>query len=131
MVMGGDSCSEGFGFESQHRIQCFTMFCCKMFIGKRLSIKPKRGREVINCSTSAPSLNTSLQFCRTRRGSSSSNKVPNTIEGFWKRRKDLTGIHFKVGQTHLATFFNLKDGVNIILITTYLHIFNAIECLSI
>ena len=32
MVMGGDSCSEGRGFESQHHIldeHFFTLICCK------------------------------------------------------------------------------------------------------
>ena len=33
MVMGGDSCSEGCGFESRHLIldgHFFTYFCCKI-----------------------------------------------------------------------------------------------------
>ena len=35
MVMGGDSCSEGRGFESQHCIQdghFFTYICCKKIV---------------------------------------------------------------------------------------------------
>ena len=47
VVMGGDSCSEGRGFESQHRIQdwnFFTLICCKivlMFAWKRQKINEK------------------------------------------------------------------------------------------
>ena len=50
MVMEGDSCSEGHGFESQHRIldgHFFTYICCKncnyVFL-KRPKINDKRGR---------------------------------------------------------------------------------------
>ena len=49
MVMGGDSCSEGGGFESQHLIldgHCYTYTCCKncndVFL-KRPKINDKRG----------------------------------------------------------------------------------------
>ena len=47
MVMGGDSCSEGWGFKFQHRIldgHFFTLICCKtvlMFVSKRRKINEK------------------------------------------------------------------------------------------
>ena len=50
VVMGGDSCTEGCGFESQHCILAghfFTLICCKivlMFVWKRPK-KRKRGRD--------------------------------------------------------------------------------------
>ena len=49
--MGGDSCSEGRGFESQCRIldgHIFTLICCKfvlMFVGKGPKTNKKRGRD--------------------------------------------------------------------------------------
>ena len=50
MVMGGDSCSEGQGFESQHSIldghfsHKFVVKIVMMFVRKRLKINDKRGR---------------------------------------------------------------------------------------
>ena len=49
MVMGGDSCARGRGFESQYQIQdghFFTYNCCKNYdvCLKRPKINDKRGR---------------------------------------------------------------------------------------
>ena len=50
MVMGGDSCSEGCGFESQHHVldgHFFTNICCKNCNDdclKRPKINDERGR---------------------------------------------------------------------------------------
>ena len=47
MIMGGDSCSEGHGFESQCRIldgHFFTLICSKivlMFVSKRPKVNEK------------------------------------------------------------------------------------------
>ena len=46
MVMGGDSCSEGCGFESQQHIQdghFFTLICCKsvLFVCRKDENKQK------------------------------------------------------------------------------------------
>ena len=51
MVMGGDSCSEGQGFESQHSIldghfsHIFVVKIVMMFVRKRRKINDKRGRD--------------------------------------------------------------------------------------
>ena len=50
-VMGGDSCSEGRGFESQHRIldeHFFTLICCKNWMDvclKKIENKRKGGNK--------------------------------------------------------------------------------------
>ena len=49
VVMGGDSCSKGHGFESRHRIldgHFFTYICCKNLqcLFEKTKNKRKRGR---------------------------------------------------------------------------------------